>query len=156
MVYQGQHMKIKLGSNFYIPIASLSILDTIGVLVLIPIISHIVYPLLAKCHIVPTELQRVGVGMVIAASSMVCAGGIELYRTEDSLCCHNTTDRPSDAVLASNASILFQVPQYTLIGLSEVFTSVTGEVFVKAGSHKKCKCNSNKFTCQLMQCKHKE
>ena len=116
MVYQGEHMDIILpGTKFSIPIASLSILDTIGVLVLIPIMSNIVYPLLAKCHIVPTQLQRVGI---------VCAGGIELYRVDTSVCCSNVTR--DEVVEISNATIFLQIPQYALIGLGEVFTSVTG------------------------------
>lgn len=118
-------MDIDLSSDFQIPIASLSLLDTIGVLVLIPIMDKLVYPLLKKCNVRLSQLQRIGVGMVIATLSMACAGGIELYRKEQ--CCMNQT-RGSDETetKVSNITIFYQVPQYTLIGLSEVFTSITG------------------------------
>ena len=125
MVYQGEYMDISL-SGFQIPIASLSLLDTIGVLVLIPIMDKLVYPLLKKCNVKLSQLQRIGVGMIIVTLSMACAGGIELYRKEQ--CCMNQK-RGSNGTetKVSNITIFYQVPQYTLIGLSEVFTSITGK-----------------------------
>ena len=127
MVYQGKYMDISLGSNFKIPIASLGLLDVIGVFVFIPIMDKLVYPMLSKFNIHLSKLQRIGIGMVIAASSMVCAGVIELYRTEQ--CCmeQQRSSDPNKTLVISNITIFYQVPQYTLVGLSEVFTVVTGK-----------------------------
>jgi peptide/histidine transporter 3/4 len=125
MIYQGEYMDIKMGS-FQIPIASLSLLDTLGVLLLIPIMDKLIYPLLARCFdFHPSQLQRIGVGMLVATASMLCAGGLELYRVEH--CCmpqHREGDK--DDIHVANITIFYQIPQYTLIGLSEVFTSITG------------------------------
>ena len=113
--------------SFNFPIASLSLLDTLGVLIIIPIMDKLVYPLLAKFEIRPCQLQRIGLGMIIAAASMVCAGVLELYRVKQ--CCiyqHRPGDDNGNGTQVANITIFYQVPQYTLIGLSEVFTVVTG------------------------------
>lgn len=120
-------MDIYLGSSFQIPIASLTLLDVIGVLVLVPVVEKVVYPVLAKCNIHLSKLQRIGIGMVIACASMACAGGLELYRKDQ--CCIVQKRLSADKTV-SNITIFYQIPQYTLIGLSEVFTSVTGEYIV--------------------------
>ena len=127
MVYQGKYMDISFGSNVKIPIASLLLPDGIAVFVFIPIMDKLVYPMLSKHKIHLSKLQRIGIGMVIAASSMVCAGVIELYRTEQ--CCmeQQRSSDPNKTLVISNITIFYQVPQYTLMGLSEVFTLVTGK-----------------------------
>ena len=114
-------------NGFPIPIASLSLLDSLGVLVFVPIMDKLVYPLLAKFEIRPSQLQRIGFGMILATASMACAGGLELYRVNQ--CCmyqHRPRDDNENGTEVANITIFYQVPQYTLISLSEVFTSITG------------------------------
>ena len=117
MIYQGKYMDISL---------SLSVFITIAVLVWIPILNKIVHPFLAKCNIRLDKLQRIGIGMAITTLSMVCAGGIEMLRVDQ--CCMEQL-RPTDnnATIVSNITIFYQVPQYALIGLAYVFTSLTGK-----------------------------
>ena len=126
MIYQGKYMDITLTSDFQIPISSLSVFITIAVLVWIPILNKIVHPFLAKCNIRLDKLQRIGIGMAITTLSMVCAGGIEMLRVDQ--CCMEQL-RPTDnnATIVSNITIFYQVPQYALIGLAYVFTSLTGK-----------------------------
>lgn len=111
--------------GFKIPIASLSLLDTLGVLLMIPFMDKLVYPLLAKFDIRPSQLQRIGVGMIISTASMACAGGIEWLRVEN--CCMLQDRGEKNKTNVSNLVIFYQIPQYTLVGLSEVFTSITGK-----------------------------
>ena len=127
MIYQGKYMDISLTSDFQIPISSLSIFITIAVLMWIPILNKIVHPFLAKCNIRLDKLQRIGIGMAITTLSMVCAGGIEMLRVDQ--CCMEQLRPPIDnnATIVSNITIFYQVPQYTLIGLAYVFTSLTGK-----------------------------
>ena len=126
MIYQGKYMDISLTSDFQIPIASLTVFVTIAVLAWIPTFDKIVHPLLTKCNIQLDKLQRIGIGMVIGTLSMVCAGGIEMLRVDQ--CCMEQL-RPTDnnATIVSNITIFYQVPQYALIGLAYVFTSLTGK-----------------------------
>ena len=120
-------MDIYLGKNFYIPVASLSVLDIVAILILSPIAVKVLYPLLAKCGIHPSQLQRIGVGMLFTIASMVCAGWLELSRVDH--CCI-WQKRGSNDTEVADFSIFYQIPQYTLIGLSEVFTSITGTYIV--------------------------
>ena len=124
VIYQGQYMDISLTPSFEIPIASLFVFDTIAVLSFIPIMDKIIYPLLTKCNIRLGRLHRIGIGMVITTLSMVCAGGIEMLRVHQ--CCKEQ-DRSSENITIANITVFYQVPQYALIGLSEVLTSVTGK-----------------------------
>ena len=124
MLYQGKYMDINLGKSFQIPVASLGILDIFGVLILIPIVEKLIYPCLARFNFRPSQLQRIGIGMLIATASMACAGGMEVFRIKN--CCMFQS-RGDKNTQVSSISILYQVPQYTLIGLSEVFASVTGK-----------------------------
>ena len=124
MVYQGKYMDIYIGKSLQIPVASLGILDTLGVLVLIPIVDKLIYPCLARFNFRPSQLQRIGIGMLIATASMVCAGGMEVFRIRN--CCMFQS-RGDKNIQVASISIFYQVPQYTLIGLSEVFASVTGK-----------------------------
>ena len=117
-------MDITIGS-FRIPIASLSLLDTLGVLILIPIVEKLVYPCLGRFGIRPSQLQRIGFGMLIATASMACAGGMEIFRIKN--CCMLQQRGDKNETEVANITIFYQVPQYTLIGLSEVFTSITGK-----------------------------
>ena len=124
MVFQAKYMDIKLG-QFEIPIAYLFLVNTVSVLLIIPVMDKIVYPLLGYFNIHLSQLQRIGIGMLVATASMACAGGIEVYRKDH--CCilqeRHGEDKPLNV---SDASIFYQVPQYFLIGLSEVFSSISG------------------------------
>ncbi|XP_046859137.1 solute carrier family 15 member 4-like [Xenia sp. Carnegie-2017] len=124
MVFQAKYMDIKLG-QFEIPIAYLFLVNTVSVLLIIPVMDKVVYPLLGYFNIHLSQLQRIGIGMLIATASMACAGGIEVYRKDH--CCIPQERHGEDKPLnVSDASIFYQVPQYFLIGLSEVFSSISG------------------------------
>lgn len=102
-------------SNFKIPAASMSLFDTFAVLTFAPIMDHAVYPFLNYCGIRFTPMRRIGVGMLIAAVSVVVAGVIEINRRALIL---------QDKQI--KLSVFWQAPQFMLIGISEVLTVVTG------------------------------
>ena len=121
MIHQGNYMDI------HIPITPHSAFDILGVIILIPIVDKALYPLLAKCGIHLSQLQRIGMGMVINTASMLCASWLEFSRVEN--CCI-LQKRGDNYTQVANISIFYQIPQYTLIGFSEVFTSITGTYIV--------------------------
>lgn len=125
MNYQGQNMDTNVGSHFQIPVASLMLPNILSVLVAIPIFNKLVYPLLAKLGIRLGLLQRGGIGMLFASASMLWAGRLEWSRVEQ--CC-TLQQRVGEVngTLVSSMSIFYQIPQFTLIGVSEVFTVVAG------------------------------
>ena len=113
--------------SFTVPAASLNIFDIIAVLVFIPIMDHIVYPLLQRFGIRFTPLRRIGVGLLLAAASVVVAGLVEIKRRRVWEHGHFY-----DQVVfgehrnASSLNIFWQVPQFMLIGASEVLCAITG------------------------------
>ena len=107
-------MRLKF-PHFTIPAASMSLFDTFAVLTFAPIMDHAVYPFLNYCGIRFTPMRRIGVGMLIAAVSVVVAGVIEIKRK--ALYLHKDQIR---------LSVFWQAPQFMLIGISEVLTVVTG------------------------------
>lgn len=76
-----------------------------------------------------TSNYHLGTGMVFASLAMLSAGILERFRLMD------VEENSLPQVVAgstfnasANISVLAQVPQFALIGLSEVFTSITGAV----------------------------
>jgi peptide/histidine transporter 3/4 len=108
--------------NFHVPPASMSSFDILSVAAFIFIYRRVLDPLVARLKKYSdkglTELQRMGIGLVIAILAMVVAGIVEHFRlkyvTKDCDTCINTSD----------LSIMWQIPQYVLIGASEVFMYV--------------------------------
>ncbi|XP_039002471.1 protein NRT1/ PTR FAMILY 7.2-like [Hibiscus syriacus] len=119
-VEQGDAMKTKI-SNFDIPAASMSSFDILSVATFIFIYRRILDPIVARIKTDPkglTELQRMGIGLVIAILAMVASGVLEVFRLK-----YVNKDCPN-CDHASSLSIFWQIPQYMLIGASEVFMYV--------------------------------
>lgn len=107
-VEQGAAMTSKL-SNFLIPPASMSSFDILSVAAFIFLYRRVISPLVSKLRKREskglTELQRMGIGLVIAAMAMIAAGVVEFYRLKYA---------PKDCKHCSNLSslsIFWQVPQ---------------------------------------------
>ena len=125
---QGTYMRLKF-SSFSVPSASLSIFDVIAVLVIIPVMDYIVYPLLQRCGISFTPLRRIGVGFLMAAAAMMVAGFVEIKRRglwEEGHVVNQVVN--GEKKVASDLNIFWQIPQYFFIGTSEVLASITGKI----------------------------
>lgn len=107
-VEQGDVMDAYIG-KFHIPAASMSVFDICSVLVSTGIYRHVIFP-----YVRPTELMRMGIGLIIGIMSMVAAGLTEIQRLR----------RIVPGQKESELSILWQIPQYVLVGASEVFMYV--------------------------------
>ncbi|KAM7525398.1 hypothetical protein LguiA_015300 [Lonicera macranthoides] len=120
-VEQGAAMRSTV-SNFHIPAASMSSFDILSVAAFIFLYRRVIGPLVSKFRKTSskglTELQRMGIGLIIAIMAMVSAGIVECYRLKyaqkDCKHCDGS----------SSLSIFWQVPQYAFIGASEVFMYV--------------------------------
>uniref|UniRef100_A0A5B6ZLH1 Nitrate transporter 1.5 n=1 Tax=Davidia involucrata TaxID=16924 RepID=A0A5B6ZLH1_DAVIN len=120
-VEQGAAMKSKI-SNFQIPPASMSSFDIVSVAVFIFLYRQVLDPLMSRIKKTDskglTQLQRMGIGLIIAVMAMISAGIVECYRLKyarkDCTHCEGS----------SSLSIFWQVPQYVFIGASEVFMYV--------------------------------
>ncbi|XP_010683224.2 protein NRT1/ PTR FAMILY 5.10 [Beta vulgaris subsp. vulgaris] len=120
---QGLTMDRSLGPSFSIPPASLQSFINISVVVVIPIYDRILVPISRSFTGKPggiTVLQRVGTGMLISTVSMITAAIVEKKRLETALE-NGLIDLPDVTV---PMSVWWLVPQYVLLGISEVFTMV--------------------------------
>ncbi|XP_061347401.1 protein NRT1/ PTR FAMILY 7.3-like [Gastrolobium bilobum] len=119
-VEQGAAMETRI-STFHIPPASMSSFDILSVAAFIFIYRRVLDPLISKKMKSTkglTELQRMGIGLVLAIMAMVAAGMVEHFRLKNAIeDCYNCEG-------SSSLSIFWQVPQYVLVGASEVFMYV--------------------------------
>lgn len=112
-----------------IPPATIASVDTIAVLVGVVLYDQVLTPLLAKMGQPISNLQRIGIGYGFAALSMVVAAGVELHRLK--LVSEQGIQNDPDA--AANMSWAWQIPQYSLVGFSEVFANIgTMQLFYEA------------------------
>ncbi|OWF40362.1 solute carrier family 15 member 4-like [Mizuhopecten yessoensis] len=126
---QSERMDVMVG-DVKMPAAVLNIFNTVIILILIPIIDRVIYPLLAKYGRSPSHLQRIGLGMILAALSVVVAGVLEIYRKQElSESGGIMQELAGDQFNASTLSVFLQVPEFALVGASEVFASISGLEF---------------------------
>ena len=123
---QATYMRLEF-DKFTVPAASLSLFDIVAVLVLIPIMDHAVYPLVNYCGISFTPLRRIGVGMLLASASVIVAGVVEIERRntwkDGHVFIQNVFDETRNA---SRVNVFWQIPQFMLVGASEVLMVITG------------------------------
>ncbi|PQQ12873.1 protein NRT1/ PTR FAMILY 7.1 isoform X2 [Prunus yedoensis var. nudiflora] len=115
-VEQGDVMKANFG-KFHLPAASMSAFDICSVLICTGIYRQVLVPLAGKLSGNTkgiSELKRMGIGLVIGMLAMVAAGATEIGRLKHVL--------PGEKI--SSLSIFWQIPQYVLVGASEVFMYV--------------------------------
>ncbi|KAJ4978607.1 hypothetical protein NE237_009387 [Protea cynaroides] len=121
-VLQGNTMDPHIGPHFKIPSASLSIFDTISVIFWAPVYDRFIVPLARKYTGHKngfTQLQRMGIGLVISIFAMLTAGIAEVARLN---MVRKLNHYDVDQYLPM--SIFWQIPQYFLIGCAEVFTFI--------------------------------
>ncbi|GFP80545.1 protein nrt1/ ptr family 8.1 [Phtheirospermum japonicum] len=119
---QAEYMDTRVGtSKFKIPEASLSIFDTISVIFWVPVYDRYIIPLTRKFtghRNGLTQLQRMGTGLFISIFPMTSAGVLEIVRL-NIVRRHGIYDSKTTPI-----SVFWQVPQYFIIGLAEVFTNI--------------------------------
>ncbi len=110
-VVQGSMMYRQIGS-FVVPAASLSMMDTLAIVGLIPVYEKLFLPMMRRMGYPVTTLKRIGWGLVICSTSMIAAAAVERCR----LGAVRHGEPPP--------SIWLQVPMYVLVGAAEIGTSV--------------------------------
>lgn len=114
-VQQGYRMDAHLGS-FQVPAASIPVIPLLFMIVLIPIYDRLFVPFARTITGHPsgiTQLQRVGVGLVLSAVSMAVAALVEVKRRDQSI---KDPTRP--------ISLFWLAFQYGIFGIADMFTLV--------------------------------
>ncbi|KAG9449328.1 hypothetical protein H6P81_009293 [Aristolochia fimbriata] len=123
---QGTAMRRNIGGDgFMIPPATLQSAITLSIIILVPLYDHAVVPafrLLTGNEKGITVLQRIAVGMFLSVLAMVVAALVEAKRL-------GVVRRSAGVVVPSPLSIFWLLPQYILLGVSDVFTVVGMQEF---------------------------
>ncbi|KAI3425784.1 hypothetical protein D9Q98_007759 [Chlorella vulgaris] len=123
-ILQGEGMDTALGSITVAP-ATVSVLDSISVILWVVLYDLLIQPYFARKGRPISLLVRIGIGYLIAVLAMVAAAVVEVVRL-------GVVDRnglQDESPTAQGApvvpmSVWWQIPQYFLIGCSEVFAMV--------------------------------
>jgi len=106
--------------------------DPISIIIFIPILDRLVYPLLRKLRIPFRPMVRITVGFLFAAAG-IGWGAVTQKLIYSAGPCYDMPNSKSCAMqdadgayLGNNVHVAVQSPAYLLIGLGEIFLNVTG------------------------------
>lgn len=114
-----------------VPNDVLNNLNPFALIILIPLLDTLIYPLLRKMHFNFTPLKRIACGYFVAGSAMIWATVIQHYIYQKNECGYyaNGTvllpDGETRPCANSDINMWAQTGSYVLIALSEIFASVT-------------------------------
>ncbi|KFQ37862.1 Solute carrier family 15 member 3, partial [Mesitornis unicolor] len=139
-IFQNSQDHTSTLQNYTFPDAWL-LLANVGVLLgLVPLKDHIIDPFLARRRLLLSALSRMSLGMFFGLTSILAAGILE--REWLRYVRHNQMVPQligEDHYLAATLPIWWQVPQYLLMGISEIFASISGLEFAYAEAPKSMK-----------------
>ncbi|PGH15426.1 hypothetical protein AJ79_02402 [Helicocarpus griseus UAMH5409] len=103
--------------------------DPISIIVFIPILDRIVYPILQKLHIPFRPISRITLGFIVASLAMMYAAIVQHLIYSAGPCYehpHCDASLVDGVKLGNKVHIGIQTPAYVFIGISEIFASVSG------------------------------
>ncbi|XP_032067516.1 solute carrier family 15 member 3 [Thamnophis elegans] len=133
--FQNSHMNnsalsATIDTIYMFPDAWLLLANVVVLLILIPLKDRVIDPFLAKKKLLPSALKRMALGMIFGLGSVLLAGFLETKRLQYVNNNQTITQRiGKDEYSAAPLSIFWQIPQYLLIGISEIFASIPGLEF---------------------------
>ncbi|KAE8995834.1 hypothetical protein PF011_g16159, partial [Phytophthora fragariae] len=133
-VVQGCQMDLRVqgsegasGKPVLLSSAMLNVVDSGVILIFIPVFDRLLYPLLTKMGIYPTLLRKIGAGLVFALLSMLAAGWVEQICKSSPMIegISSNCSAAGESLPMSSISVWWQTPQYVLVGVAEILTSIS-------------------------------
>ncbi|XP_071510742.1 solute carrier family 15 member 4-like [Diadema antillarum] len=120
-----------------IPVALLALFVPLFVIITVPLVDRVVYPLLERSGVRVSMIRRMACGLVCAFLSLLSALIVEIVRKQI-LSNGGSFDQVISGTVfrASTLSIYAQIPQYMFIGIGDVFILITGLEFAFSQSPK--------------------
>ncbi|RAH53983.1 MFS peptide transporter Ptr2 [Aspergillus piperis CBS 112811] len=103
--------------------------DPISIIVFIPVLETLVYPLLRRLRIRFRPITRISLGFVVASLAMMYAAIVQHLIYSAGPCYEHPGCAASEvdgSTTGNHVHIAIQTPAYVFIGLSEIFASVSG------------------------------
>lgn len=104
--------------------------DPITIIIFIPILDRLIYPLLRKLKIELKPIARITIGFLLASLCLAYAALVQHLIYTSAPCYDHPGHCPAgmdgETLLPNHIHIAVQTPAYVFIGLSEIFISVTG------------------------------
>eukprot|EP01026_Neomeris_dumetosa_P055140 TRINITY_DN49928_c0_g1_i10.p1 TRINITY_DN49928_c0_g1~~TRINITY_DN49928_c0_g1_i10.p1 ORF type:complete len:549 (-),score=54.66 TRINITY_DN49928_c0_g1_i10:308-1954(-) len=127
-VEQGTQMNQNLnlfGLQMKVPSATMSMVDTIAIIILVPLYDNVFLPALRRCGITFNHLRRIGWGYVVAIIAMLGSALVEVLRKREISEGNYTISNESRfEIHVSGMSLFYMSIPYFLIGTSEVLASI--------------------------------
>jgi POT family proton-dependent oligopeptide transporter len=102
-------------------------LNPLFLVIMIPIMERVIYPALRRMKVNFTPIKRITFGFFLASVAMVYATVIQYYIYKKSPCGKFASTCPELAEpVPAPLSVWLQAPSYIIMGLSEIFASITG------------------------------
>ncbi|KAI9893342.1 MAG: peptide transporter ptr2 [Vezdaea aestivalis] len=100
-------------------------IDPLTIIIFIPIMDRVVYPFLRKMGILMRPITRITFGFFFASLAMAYAAIVQklIYRSPP---CYSFPSSDACESGGNKVHVAVQTPAYLLIGLSEIFASITG------------------------------
>ncbi|GAA6038522.1 hypothetical protein JCM8097_004610 [Rhodosporidiobolus ruineniae] len=99
-------------------------LDPFALIILIPIMDLVIYPLFRKVGINFSPVKRMFAGFMFGSLAMMCAAVVqnEIYKRSE---CGTSAATCDAEPFVPSLNVWIQTPSYVLIALSEIFASIT-------------------------------
>uniref|UniRef100_A0A8C6ZNI2 Solute carrier family 15 member 3 n=1 Tax=Nothoprocta perdicaria TaxID=30464 RepID=A0A8C6ZNI2_NOTPE len=139
-IFQHSQTRVSATQNYMFPDAWLLLANVVVLLALVPLKDRVIDPFLVRWKLLPSALKRMALGMFFGLASVLAAGVLERERLQ--YVHHNRTVSQrigKDSYVAASLPIWWQIPQYLLIGVSELFVSIPGLEFAYSEAPKSMK-----------------
>ncbi|KAF8076961.1 peptide/h+ symporter protein [Lyophyllum atratum] len=106
-------------------------LNPISIIIMIPIFDRVIYPLLRKKNINFSPIKRIYTGFLVAGLAMVYASVLESYQNKLTPCKGGPFDKQPAACeidgkhVATPLNVWIVAGPYILVGMAEIFASIT-------------------------------